>query len=131
MMSMTGEPCIPAEVDPTNHPVSLDLRVANLEKQYASMHALLSAELGRTPPMELGNVFFSPGDPIPSKSQTDLLDGMIYSFRIGAQGYKFPYAFRKNLSGKTLKAGDAYESCTVDKTLRAPCEPNNFCYMEI
>ncbi len=110
---------------------TVEARVVALEKDVASLRALYSAEVGRTLPMELGNTFFSPGDPIPSHSQTDLLSGLVFTFRVGTQGYKFPYVFKKNLSGKTLKAGDSYEGGIVDKTLRCDCAPNNFIYLEI
>lgn len=120
---------IPTEA--AKHATSLELRVSQLEKNVEALHSLLSVEKGRTAPMDLGTVFFPPGDPVPSKSPTDLLDGMVFSFKTGQKGWQFPFVFKKNTSGKTLNAGDKFDDCIVDKTLRCPCEPNNFFWLEV
>lgn len=104
--------------------------LGDMQKELKSLRGLrLLIVASKSPPFERGGMYFAPGDPIPSHSNGDYLDGKPYRF--GDDSNPFALVVTKNRSGRTLKAGDAYGDGIVDTKLRHECHPNNFCYIEV
>lgn len=114
-----------AGLDDPRHTYDLRPRVEALEAAIKRLESRAIAEKGAAP-MDRGMKLYPEGDPIPSKSGSDLMDGRTYI----VDGV--PLAFVKNTSGRALCAGEGYRTGRIDTQLRTQfVEPNNFCYLEI
>ncbi len=104
-------------------------RIQAIELSYNRLEARLRASTS-APPMDRGMTFFAAGDPIPSHSATDLIDGKIWVFVDGKNDR--PLRFTKNVEGRALKKGERIYAGAVDGELRQADVPaNNFFWLEI
>jgi hypothetical protein len=109
--------------------VSFSQRLLDIELSYNRLEARLKASTS-APPMDRGMTFFATGDPIPSHSATDLIDGKIWVFVDGKNDR--PLRFTKNVEGRALKKGERIYAGVVDSELRQPeVGANNFFWLEI
>jgi hypothetical protein len=104
-------------------------RIEKIELSYNRLEARLKASTS-APPMDRGMTFFAVGDPVPSHSATDLIEGKIWVFIDGKNDR--PLRFTKNVEGRPLKKGEAIYGGKVDSELRhLYVDCNNFFWLEI
>ena len=117
------------DVDTADDLTRLTERVNLIELAYNRLEARIRASTSAAP-MDRGMTFFAEGDPIPSHSQTDLIEGKVWVFLDGKNDR--PLRFTKNVENRPLLKGERIYAGNVDSQLRSASVPvNNFFWLEV